>query len=512
MVGLRVVVASLVLGISAVGVLAARVVLPGPDTERGGGAGSGGGAAVAILAAVPDAAAVARPNIVLVSTDDQVAGDLRWMPRTRALLGAQGMTFTRALSPHPLCCPARASLLTGQYAQNHGVRHNAGRWGGYHRLDPTSTIATWLQAAGYRTGFVGKYLNGYDDPSHREPGWMLWRPLVRRIYDYEDFTMAGPGRNRYSGAYVTDVIARRSESWVRRSARLDQPFFLWVSHVAPHGSLRRETHGWGPPVAAPRHRGLFAGTRPASFGRPSLERPGAFGQPQGARGTPLPTRDRVRAEFRARLQALQAVNESVASLVATLREEGQLDRTWIFFASDNGFALGEHQWLGKDLLYREILRVPLLVRGPAVIPGSRSAVPVTLVDLPATIADVARVAPAHELDGRSFLPMLLGRTQRWRDTQLIQTGEVTRAWGWRGVTTGRYTYAEYAATGRQVLFDHARDHWEVDDVADDPSYALVRDELQWRLQQLSDCAGAACDRSLGPVPDPSTAPRHVPHP
>ena len=102
-----------------------------------------------------------KPNIVLVMTDDQTLEAMRFLPKTRALLGDQGTTFTNSFVNFPLCCPSRATLLTGQYMHNHGVQGNNPPTGGYSRLDHTNTLPVWLRDAGYATAHVGKYLNGY---------------------------------------------------------------------------------------------------------------------------------------------------------------------------------------------------------------------------------------------------------------------------------------------------------------------------------------------------------------
>ncbi|HEY8584437.1 MAG TPA: sulfatase-like hydrolase/transferase [Capillimicrobium sp.] len=138
--------------------------------------------AAALLAlAGPSAAAdrrpLERPNIVVMMTDDQTVADLRAMPLTRALLGDRGVTFSRSFSSYPLCCPARATLLTGQYAHNHDVLGNRPPLGGYGAFrDAGNTLPVWLQRAGYRTAHVGKYLNGYgrDVAATVPPGWDEW--------------------------------------------------------------------------------------------------------------------------------------------------------------------------------------------------------------------------------------------------------------------------------------------------------------------------------------------------
>ena len=130
-----------------------------------------------------------RPNLVFVLTDDMRDDDLDHMPITRRLLADQGMELTDAISPHPLCCPARAQLATGQYAQNNGVQHNWGEHGGFQALDPTEEASSWFRDNGYRTGFVGKFLNGYGPHDVRPAGWTRWNALTRGVYDYVNFSI-----------------------------------------------------------------------------------------------------------------------------------------------------------------------------------------------------------------------------------------------------------------------------------------------------------------------------------
>jgi len=445
------------------------------------------------------------PNIVLILTDDQTPYDLRWMPITRRLLGQRGMTFGRALSPHPLCCPARAELLTGQYAQNNGVRDNDGPYGGFHRLDDRSTIATWLAAAGYRTAFHGKYLNGYEDFDSWQRGWDVWDALIRGTYSFRDFTLFNNSSQHHAvfhDSYLTDVLAVRANRSIRRFAATGDPFFVWVSHVAPH-----RNEAGGPPLPAERHRGLFTKVQPPSLSKPSFNEVDIADQPAGIRnGAPVDP-DRMRQLFRQRIRSLQAVDEGVRSLVRTLADTGQLGRTWIFFASDNGYLLGEHRLEGKNLLFHEALAVPLVVRGPGVAPGTRSRRPVTLVDLPVTLAAIAGATPTHTVDGASFLALLTGHPGPWRDTQLVQTGSDRvdgphPGWAWRGVLTGRWAYGLRMNTGDRFLYDHRTDPFEMINLAGLTAYQSVVAELERRAGLLRSCAGQSCRPRFGPVPAP----------
>jgi arylsulfatase A-like enzyme len=209
-----------------------------------------------------------RPNVVLITSDDQSLSDLRWMPRTRRVLGDAGVTFTSMLSPHPLCCPARANLLTGQYAQNSGVRSNAGPLlGGFRALDRRHILPVWLQGVGYRTAFVGKYLNGYenhlervgDEPGGRQPGWTQWNPIVAHVDEYFGSTFYDNGARRtFARQHSSDVIRRYTGDYIRQFADEPQPFFVWAAHYAPHATCV------GPPFA-----GLLATGRARSADTPN---------------------------------------------------------------------------------------------------------------------------------------------------------------------------------------------------------------------------------------------------
>jgi N-acetylglucosamine-6-sulfatase len=128
-----------------------------------------------------------RPNIVVVMSDDQDVASMRVMSNVQSLLASKGTTFPRSYVSYSLCCPSRATFLTGQYAHNHGVFGNVPPNGGYHKLNHTNTVPIWLQKAGYYTGHVGKYLNGYGTPNQLEipPGWSEWyASFAPKYYGY----------------------------------------------------------------------------------------------------------------------------------------------------------------------------------------------------------------------------------------------------------------------------------------------------------------------------------------
>ena len=459
-----------------------------------------GPGALAVAGATTGPGDPERPNIVFVLTDDMREDDLAHMPHTRRLLADQGMELVDAISPHPLCCPARASLATGQYAQNNGVQHNRGPFGGFSALDPGREASTWFRDAGYQTALVGKYLNGYDHHDAKPTGWTRWDALQTGTYNYLDFSMAGDGvRRHYSDSYVTDVISQRTTDAVRDFARADRPFLVYSWHLAPHyrisGGSRRL------PPAAPEDRGLFADARPESLDDPAYDEDDVSDQPAYLRNLPRVDREAVVAEHRARLRSLQSVDRAVASLVETLAAEGVLDETYVVFTSDNGYSLGEHRYVGKDVLTDEALQVPLLVRGPGIAPGTTSDLPATLVDLPATFAALAGVSPGWLVDGTSLAPTLLGEEQQFRDTTLVQTGSSAEdGWAHRGVRTDRYLYGVDGVDG--FLYDAEADPHQLVNRYDDPAYLLVRAALERRRTALLDCAGWTCNQVFGPLPEP----------
>jgi N-acetylglucosamine-6-sulfatase len=446
------------------------------------------------------------PNIILITTDDQNPDELRWMPRTRREIAGHGLTFTHALSPDPLCCPARAEIITGQLGQNNGVSSNLGLHGGFDALrGKQNTLAVWLRRAGYRTALVGKYLNGYTARDGRQHGWNRWNPSVAGIYSYVHTTFYRDGHRRTFRRNVDPVVGRFARQYVREFSASGKPFFIWASFLAPH--LSRTTPGVElPPVPTRRRRHSLGHVRAPFLAKPTF---GRVTGPQPSPGRVLPdvSRRDMQALFTRRIQSLLDVDDAIGRLMTTLRRTHQLGNTYVFFASDNGVLLGEHRLLGKDLLFEEALRVPLAVRVPGAGRGRSSRLPVTLVDLGPTIMSLAHATPGRRQDGRSFARVLHGGHIRWRDTQLIQAGRHASptdpgAWSFRGARTPRYTYMLRVADGRAFLYDRRVDPFEAKDVALHRRYRHTLAALRRRTALLVGCAGASCNRRFGPVPPP----------
>jgi N-acetylglucosamine-6-sulfatase len=358
------------------------------------------------------------PSIVFVLTDDLDVQSLPYMPKALSLIANQGISFTNSFVATSICAPSRATILTGQYAHNHDMLANLAPRGGYDKFygegRESSTIATWLKTAGYRTIFLGKYLNGYPSgsPGYVPPGWDDWHADVNNDdgaetgLEYYDYSLNDNSVVTTFGQapadYLTDVIAQRALSALR-AVPASQPFFMYLAPRAPHQ----------PAIRAQRHQGLFANL--GAPRTPNYDEGDMTGKPDWLRAfdpfTPQ-VEGQVDALFRDRLGCLQSVDEMIAQLVQELDAEGRLANTYVVLASDNGFLIGPHRFQhGKEAPYEESIRVPLLVRGPGIPAGQTREALVSNVGYAATFAEWARAA-APELDGRSFAT--LARTARPR--------------------------------------------------------------------------------------------------
>ena len=445
-------------------------------------------------AGTPIVHAPRHPNIVLILTDDQRRDTLWTMPNVRRLLVAHGILFTNAFVSNPFCCPSRATILTGNYSHTTGIYGNRPPHGGaydfHHYGDDQSTIATWLQAAGYRTALVGKYLNGYHGP-HVPPGWDTWDSF-NWGYGYYGFRLFQNGHPAAcggaaacqvtypAGAYSTSTLASLATGIIRSTPR-EQPLFLYFAPFAPHTP------------AIPEHRyadrfGDLPPWRPPNFNWVTAS------QPHWLRTMPH-LRDRgIRwvARFRRRqYQTLLSVDDAVKQLVDALEATGRLHNTMIMFASDNGLMWGAHGFPAavKRLPYDEAIRIPMVVRYPPwTDAGPRVDKHLILnTDWAPTWAGLAHAA-APATEGRSFVPLLRpghGRVP-WRTSFLLEgwDGSPTTANpSYCGVRSNRFMYAEYQ-DGERELYDVARDPFELRDLAASARWKRVRRTLDRITRRL----------------------------
>lgn len=418
-----------------------------------------------------------RPNVVLIVTDDQRWDTLSGMPNVRRLLGGRGVTFENAFVTTALCCPSRASILTGQTSRTTGVHRNDVPEGGAPAFDDESTLATWFSKAGYETALVGKYLNNYDllGPNYVPPGWDDWYAVTGRPeISFYGYSLNENGRVvRYGNRpedYSTSVLTDRAVAFVREATR---PLLLYFAPIAPHL----------PAQPAPGDEGRLddlAPWRPPSFDeRDVSDKPwaGAFPRLTNAE------RAATDAEREAMLESLLAVDRGVAEIVRTLEARGELEDTLFVYTSDNGYFWGEHRLSGKVWPYEEAIRVPLLVRGPGVRgPGRVEPALALNIDLAATVSEAAGVTPGLPQEGRSLMPLLRGEPIDWRDDFVVEFLGVAPP-PFAAIRTETHLYVEYR-NGWRELYDLRADPFELQNRAKDPSFAAIRTTLARRLSEL----------------------------
>lgn len=423
-----------------------------------------------------------QPNIVLIVTDDQRWDTLGAMPFVRRHVVDRGVTFSNAVVVDPVCCPSRASILTGGYSHTTGVYSNTPPHGGAEVFDPASTVATWLQAADYRTGLVGKYLNHYrgrDVP----PGWGTWRAFSGP-FGYSDYDMNIAGSIHRFGSDPEDYSTRVVDDGAIRfldQTPGDRPFFLYVAPFAPHAPATPD------PLDVSRFPHL------ATFRPPNYNEADLRDKPVWIQRLPVLTTAQqagIDALRQSQLRSLQAVDRMVASIVRELRRAGRLQDTVIMFTSDNGLAWGEHRWRNKLVPYEESLRVPLVVRWDGVVaPGSSDAHQVANIDLAPTIAEIAGLSP-EPVDGRSFAPLLTGKKTWWRRALLFEFLHDRRAEGTKvsppsycGLRTRRWTFVHYE-TGEEELYDRRSDPFELSNGVDRPGNAEVVTRMRRDVRRM----------------------------
>jgi N-acetylglucosamine-6-sulfatase len=466
------------------------------------------GALLLAVGGVLMAEAATPPSIVVILSDDEDLASHRVMARTKELIADQGAVLENYFVTYSFCCPSRTTLLRGQYAHNHRIEGNDLPTGGFTKFKALglgqSTIATWLQAAGYRTAFFGKLMNGYlpevDPPL---PGWNEWYGVGGRFTNF-DYELNENGRIVAYGHrpedHLTDVLARKAADVIRRSPA-DEPIFLLVAPYDPHS----------PAQPAPRHAELYA-DEPLPFS-PSFDEADVSDKPSYvADQKPLqPWQiEALTQHNRERLRALRAVDDLVATVVDALEDTGRLDQTYVVYTSDNGFHMGQHRlFIGKTTAYEEDIHVPMAIRGPGVPKGATLQPMVLNNDLAPTFAAIAGIEPPSFIDGRSFLRLLAKPELPWRRSFLIarrqmETHELSGKAIIDGLRTARHTYVEYG-TGERELYDHEADPHQLDNRAATADPDLL-EAFAGRLAELKNCAAANC-RMLEDLPvEPEATP------
>lgn len=429
-----------------------------------------------------------RPNVLIFLTDDQRATDTitaAVMPRLRAWVQQAGTRFTNFFSTTPLCCPDRSVLLSGRYAHNTEVRVNADT----SNLDHALSMERLLQQAGYRTAYVGKFLNGWQNAT--SPPYFSDRALVAGGYADRWFNIDGVARKV---PYTTDFIGQQTVTYLDRFEEDDaQPWMLIAATTAPH-------HPWEPAaVHASDDVGTWAGN-PATQESDRTDKPSWV----RARNYTLSQADAVRAP---QLRTLRSVDDMVDVVMTRLQALGELSNTLVIYTSDNGYLWSEHRIGGdygvaaqKRYPYDASVRIPFLMRWDGrVAAGATDQRLAGMVDVVPTVLAAAGVTPDYPLDGYPL------RADRLRTRIVLEywidPGDPSIP-TWVSIRTQDLMYVEYYNASGEVTFreyyDLVNDPWELvnllnDGVLSDPDTSYLQEQA---------IAGARCSGNslMSPAP------------
>ncbi|MEN9632004.1 MAG: Choline-sulfatase [Verrucomicrobiota bacterium] len=457
-----------------------------------------------LLAASASIAAESRPNILLIVVDDLRFDDFgaagHPFARTTHLdrVAREGAQFKNFFAVTPLCSPSRANILTGLETRHHGILDNTERSPRSHELP---TFARALHAAGYNTGFIGKWHMG-NDPTPR-PGFDYW-VAMKGQGEVADPELYENGRLARAPGYVTDIFTQRALSFIQQ--RRTAPFMLMLSHKALHpNKVQRadgttEAIGEGGFIPAERHKTLYAEAQPPRRknyavppkGKPALERPIPGVKPLGP-DTVTPDET-----IRDRLRMLAAVDEGLGQILAELEKQGTLNQTVVMVIGDNGYFYGEHG-LSEErrLAYEESIRLPLLVRYPPRVKAGAAPTGMALTtDLAPTILDLAGAPALPGIDGRSLLPLFTHTPGDWRKSFLIEyTTDIVfprmLKMGYDAVRTEHYKYIRYRELNdMNELYDLPADPYELANLIAEPAAAPARQQMEAELKQIISSSSA----------------------
>lgn len=421
-----------------------------------------------------------NPNVVLILTDDLdtklLEDNLDSYPNIKEL-AQNGATFENAFVSNSLCCPSRATFLTGLYSHNTGVLDNTAPDGGWPAFKPLedNALPVHVQQAEYTTAFYGKYMNNFNT-DRTPPGW--------DEFEYVGGTI--PGYEGKQQGLQADILGEKSTEFI---GSRELPFYLHLAPAAPHE----------PAVPTPRHEGAFEGLkapRPPSFNEENVaDKPPWIRKRKKLSPKWVNNMDEL---YRNQARSMLAVDEMVGSIKETLEKEGQLDNTYIVFTSDNGYHRGHHRLRdGKRTAYEEDIRIPLIVQGPGVPEGAVREEMVLNNDFAPTVTELTGAKASYEMDGSSLVPLLHGETPPWRERFLIEASarEKIHRPAFDAVRTKNHLLVDYTVQ-RDELYDLSRDPYQLDNYITTAPSNLKRD-LRKKLIALRDCAGASCKRAEG---------------
>ena len=441
-----------------------------------------------------------RPNIVFIMTDDHAAHAISAygsrLNKTPNLdrLAKEGMKFENAFVTNSICTPSRAVILTGKYSHLNGVP-------AFNHIDNTQPLLSkYMQTAGYHTGMIGKWHLGANDPKRPEDGkptgFDYWNILPGQGA-YFDPVMIEMGERKKLSGYTTDIITDLATGFIDKRPK-DKPFFLMYHHKAPHRNwqpaekYRKQFENYDPPIPATfddDYKGKSDASRQSTMHIDAdLNETDTKGKPPaGLSGAEL-KKWKFRRYMQDYLACVQSVDDNIGRFLDYLDKNGLAENTIVIYTSDQGFFLGEHNFYDKRFMYEESLRTPLLVRWPGKIkPGSVSKSMALNLDFPATMLDAAGAKVPADMQGRSFLPVLMGKPPaNWRRSMYYRYYHPGHhnVDAHYGVRTDRYKLIFFNKLNQWELYDLQKDPIEMKNVYNDPAYQKTVEQLKKELYRL----------------------------
>ena len=494
-----------------------------------------------------------HPNIILLLTDDQdvTAKSLDYMPKLNRIMRKGGMEFVNAFVPTALCCPSRVGILRGQYCHNHKIWDNGelnGMYpdkkllsGGLEKIMAENledeNIATLMRDAGYETFFMGKYVNGYENPRHVPPGWDHWYGMLHRRFYGSTFSNNGEEILEVDkDVYQTDFISMRARDMIQTRDK-SKPFFMYLAPYAPHA----------PATPAKRHEKLFKHVKAPRFASFNPDDDLQQQKPSWIKTLPkLSSKqiDHIDEFYRNRLRSLQAVDEMLADIIHLLKAEAIKDSTYLFYMGDNGQHMGDYRFhAGKRQAYDTDIRVPFLVVGPGVPAGTKVTEVVMSIDLLPTWLDLAHGKPplTYDPDGKSIVPLLTGKFPPRPAENTLRSAALAELYGGSSnvqsdllhlTMYGRFWNNTYQAvrvingldwakgadwlyvewcTGEKAFYNVTTDKHQVHNTVDKLDTQLLQ-KLSTLTEALGKCAGKSCsDINYAKIAEESLDKQYVTH-
>ena len=438
-----------------------------------------------------------RPNIIFIFTDDQPYHTTQYMPTVRDVLMKDGINFENGFSTTPLCCPSRASILSGEYVHNNQVYTNNWPMGGARKFDDTSSYAVWMKEAGYRTAYIGKYLNDYDslEPyGYVASGWEEWDVFLGKNLHadddigasqyYQDFSVSENGDvveyNGEKSIFGADLITRKAVDYI--AEKRDEPFMLTMAYYNPHS----------PYFWAERDDPQFrsnAALQAEPYRPPNFMEEDVSDKPQYLQDLNPISVEKIDISYKQILRSLLSVDDGVASVLNALDKTGLSEKTIIFFITDNGLTVGDHRFgLTKNCAYEACARIPFIVYSPSIFPARTDDHIVANIDLAPTFVELSGAVIPDNVNGISLVPLLKDSNAEWRDAILIEhwpteDGVGSKIPEFYAVRTAAWKYVEYS-TGEKELYDLKNDPYELENIADLPEHAEIQKELKLQLDKL----------------------------